>query len=152
MNREEKDFEKRVIYENESFIAYIPFFTDYPYGVFIVSKSHKGNFTEFTDKEKWDLADILKKVTGAFDTLFERLFPYMMCIHQTPVNCEEYKDSTDYYHFHIEFYPPLRDANKIKYYASSEMGAWAACNTLAVEQTSEQLREALRKFLDKIGG
>lgn len=152
MNKEEKDFEKRIIYENESFIAYIPFFTDYPYGVFIVSKSHKGNFTEFTDKEKWDLADILKKVTGAFDTLFDRLFPYMMCIHQTPINCEEYKDSKDYYHFHIEFYPPLRDANRIKYYASSEMGAWAACNTLAVEQTSEQLREALRKFLDKIGG
>lgn len=152
MNKEEKDFEKRIIYENESFIAYIPFFTDYPYGVFIVSKSHKGNFTEFTDKEKWDLADILKKVTGSFDTLFDRLFPYMMCIHQTPVNCEEYKDSKDYYHFHIEFYPPLRDANRIKYYASSEMGAWAACNTLAVEQTSEQLREALKKFLDRIGG
>ncbi|CDF58803.1 galactose-1-phosphate uridylyltransferase [Thermobrachium celere] len=152
MNREEKDFEKRVIYENESFIAYIPFFTDYPYGVFIVSKAHKGNFTEFTDKEKWDLADILKKITGAFDSLFDRLFPYMMCIHQTPVNCEEYKDSKDYYHFHIEFYPPLRDANRIKYYASSEMGAWAACNTLAVEQTSEQLREALKKYLSKIGG
>lgn len=152
MNKEEKDFEKRIIYENESFIAYIPFFTDYPYGVFIVSKSHKGNFTEFTDKEKWDLADILKKVTGSFDTLFDRLFPYMMCIHQTPVDCEEYKDSKDYYHFHIEFYPPLRDANRIKYYASSEMGAWAACNTLAVEQTSEQLREALKKFLDRIGG
>ncbi|MCX7695672.1 MAG: galactose-1-phosphate uridylyltransferase [Caloramator sp.] len=152
MNREEKEFKERVIYENDSFIAYIPFFTDYPYGVFIVSKSHKGNFTEFNDREKWDLADILKKVTGAFDTLFDRLFPYMMCIHQTPVNSDEYKDSKDYYHFHIEFYPPLRDANRIKYYASSEMGAWAACNTLAVEQTSEQLREALRKFLEKIGG
>lgn len=145
MNREEKEFKERVIAENDSFIAYIPFFTDYPYGVFIVSKNHKGNFTEFTDTEKLHLAEILKGITGAFDKLFDRLFPYMMCIHQTPVNCSEYKDSKDYYHFHIEFYPPLRDKNRIKFYASSEMGAWAACNPLSVEETAKTLREAYER-------
>ncbi|KRQ87682.1 Galactose-1-phosphate uridylyltransferase [Caloramator mitchellensis] len=151
MNHEEISFNKRIVTENDSFLAYIPFFTDYPYGVFIVSKNHKGNFTEFTDKEKWDLAEILRNVTGAFDNLFDRLFPYMMCIHQTPVNSEEYKDSDKYYHFHIEFYPPLRDKDKIKFYASSEMGAWAAANTMAVEDAAERLREALEKFKAKIG-
>lgn len=149
INKKEKDFEKRVITENDSFIAYIPFFTDYPYGVFISSKAHKGNFTEFDEKEKMDLAKILKNVTGAMDTLFNKNFPYMMCIHQTPVNSEEYKDSKDYFHFHIEFYPPLRGEHQIKYYASSEMGAWAACNPLSVEDTSKQLREALEKFVNK---
>lgn len=147
MNEEETDFKERIIYENDSFLAYIPFFTDYPYGVFIVSKAHKGNFTEFTDKEKWDLAEMLKNITGAFDSLFDRLFPYMMCIHQTPVNSEEYKDSEKYYHFHIEFYPPLRDKDKLKFYASSEMGAWAAANTMAVEEAAENLRRALEKFV-----
>ena len=150
MNEEEISFNKRLITENDSFIAYIPFFTDYPYGVFIVSKNHKGNFTEFTDKEKWDLAEILKNVTGAFDNLFDRLFPYMMCIHQTPVNTVEYKDSNKYYHFHIEFYPPLRDKDKMKFYASSEMGAWAAANTMAVEDAAENLRWALERFKSKV--
>ncbi|QCX33915.1 galactose-1-phosphate uridylyltransferase [Caloramator sp. E03] len=145
MNREEKEFKKRIIAENDSFISYIPFFTDYPYGVFIVSKSHKGNFTEFDEKEKEDLAMMLKGVTSAFDKLFDRLFPYMMCIHQTPVNCKEYEDSKDYYHFHIEFYPPLRDKNKIKFYASSEMGAWAACNPLSVEETAKLLRDVYER-------
>jgi UDPglucose--hexose-1-phosphate uridylyltransferase len=149
MNKEEESYKKRVITENDSFIAYIPFFTDYPYGVFIVSKNHKGNLMQFTDKEKMDLAVILKNVTGAFDTLFDRLFPYMMCIHQTPVNTEEYADSNEYYHFHIEFYPPLRDKNRIKYYASSEMGAWAACNPLNIEDTSELLRAAYNKFVSE---
>lgn len=146
MNKEEKDFEKRMLFENDSFLVYLPFFTDYPYGAFIVSKSHKGNLSEFTDKEKWDLAEALKLLTGGFDTLFDKPFPYMMNIHQTPVNVEEYKDSDKYFHFHIEFYPPLRDKDKIKWYASSEMGAWAAANTLAVEETAGTLRKAIEKF------
>lgn len=148
MNKEEAAFAQRIITENSSFMAYIPFFTDYPFGVFIVSKNHKGNITEFDVQEKYDLAALLKNITGAFDTLFNRQFPYMMCLHQTPVNCEEYPDAAKYYHFHIEFYTPLRDANKVKFYASSEMGAWAACNPLAVEQTAEMLRQAYDSFVN----
>jgi len=147
MNKEEAAFKQRVIAENDSFMAYIPFFTDYPHGVFIVSKNHKGNITQFNDKEKRDLAAMLKNITGAFDHLFNKLFPYMMCFHQTPVNYEEYGDSDEYYHFHIEFYTPLREANKIKFYASSEMGAWAACNPVAVEEAAESLRQAYQKFI-----
>lgn len=147
MNNEESNPGYRVICENNSFTAYIPFFTDYPYGVFIVSKNHNGNFTEFDEAEKKDLAKILKSVTGAFDTLFNKKFPYMMCIHQTPINSVEYKDAGKYYHFHIEFYPPLRSENKIKYYASSEMGAWAACNPLTVEETAKTLRDAYKKYV-----
>jgi UDPglucose--hexose-1-phosphate uridylyltransferase len=142
MNKEESRIDQRMIGENENFMAYIPFFTDYPYGVFIVSKHHKGNITEFNEVEKRDLALLLKQVTSAFDSLFGKVFPYMMCFHQTPVNCTEYEDANEYYHFHIEFYTPLREAKKIKYYASSEMGAWAACNPLAVEQTAQMLRQA----------
>jgi UDPglucose--hexose-1-phosphate uridylyltransferase len=67
------------------------------------------------------------------------------------VNSEEYKDSEKYYHFHIEFYPPLRDENKIKWYASSEMGAWAAANTMAVEDTAPILKEAINRYREKEG-
>ncbi|MBN2908317.1 galactose-1-phosphate uridylyltransferase [Polycladomyces sp. WAk] len=148
MNREEKAFGQRVITENDSFLAYLPFFTDFPYGLFIVSKNHKTALPDFTRKEKRDLAEMLKHMTGTMDTLFNRLFPYMMVLHQRPVNGD---DVEAYYHFHIEFYPPLRDRNKLKYYASSEMGAWAACNPHAVEQTAEQMREAYRRYLKKEG-
>ncbi|GGE16995.1 galactose-1-phosphate uridylyltransferase [Marinithermofilum abyssi] len=146
MNKEEKKFEQRVIAENDFFIAYIPFFTDYPYGLFIVSKNHKTALSDFTREEKRSLADILQKMTGAMDTMFNRLFPYMMVLHQRPVNGE---DVEDYYHFHIEFYPPLREADKIKFYASSEMGAWAACNPTAVEESAKQLRKAYKQYLQE---
>lgn len=152
MNKEEANAKQRMIGENESFMAYIPFFTDYPYGVFIVSKHHKGNLTQFDEQEKRDLALMLKNVTAAFDHLFGKLFPYMMCFHQTPVNSDDYSDADQYYHFHIEFYTPLREANKIKFYASSEMGAWAACNPLEVEQTAEMLRQAYIRVESKQEG
>jgi UDPglucose--hexose-1-phosphate uridylyltransferase len=103
---------------------------------------------DFNEREKDNFADILKKVSGTFDTLFNKKFPYMMCIHQAPVNSPEYGDYDSYYHFHVEFYPPLRSKDKIKYYASSEMGAWAACNPRSVEETADELREAYRRYLN----
>jgi UDPglucose--hexose-1-phosphate uridylyltransferase len=146
MNGQELAFGQRMLMENEGFLCYLPFFTDYPYGALIVSRKMTGNFTDFDEAQKRDLAAMLRDLTGAFDALFDRPFPYMMCLHQTPVNTEEYRDCAQYFRFHLEFYPPLRDANRIKYYAGSEMGAWAAANTRAVEETAEELRQALVKY------
>jgi UDPglucose--hexose-1-phosphate uridylyltransferase len=140
MNQEEQSFAKRMLVENEHFVSYLPFFTDYPYGAFIVSKSHKTNLSQFTDAERDSLADILQSVTGGMDALFDREFPYMMAIHQAPVNGP---DVSDFYHFHIEFYPPLQTKERLKYLASSESGAWAPCNPTAVEDTAVGLRSAI---------
>ncbi|MEX0975028.1 MAG: hypothetical protein WD024_06770 [Bacillota bacterium] len=110
----------------------------------IVAKRHVTMVAELTAGERRSLAQMLKNLVAAFDRLFGRPFPYMMCVHQGPVNDPSYADAADYYHFHVEFYPPLRDAGKIKYYASSEMGAWAACNPLLVEETAVRLRQVYR--------
>jgi UDPglucose--hexose-1-phosphate uridylyltransferase len=66
-------------------------------------------------------------------------------MHQSPVNSE---NTDDYYHFHIEFFPPLRSAEKIKFNASSETGAWAHCNTTAPEDKADELRKAYTRYLD----
>jgi UDPglucose--hexose-1-phosphate uridylyltransferase len=148
MIREELRFGKRIIAENEHFVAFLPFFTDFPYGLFIVAKSRKTALSDFTAEEKRSLATMLRDMTGAMDALFDRLFPYLMVLHQRPVSGDGVED---YYRFHIEFYPPLRDRNRLKYYASSEIGAWAACNPKAVEETAEELRQAHHRFLEKRG-
>ncbi|GAA3405218.1 galactose-1-phosphate uridylyltransferase [Paenibacillus hodogayensis] len=148
MNRDETEFRQRIIIENEHFLCYLPYFTDYPYGVFIVSKRHLTGLPDFTSDEKRALAEMLKDTTGTMDQLFDKLFPYMMVMHQRPVNGD---DVEAYYHFHIEFYPPLRDKDKIKWYASSEMGAWAAANPMAVEDTAPKMREAYERYLRKEG-
>lgn len=146
MVKEELNFKQRVIIENEDFVTFLPFFADYPYGVYIAAKRHMQNLTQFTQGQKENLAKILKETAGTLDSLFDYTFPYMMCMHQDPVNSGDY---SEYYHFHIEFYPPMRSAEKQKFNASSETGAWACCNPTAPEEKAEELRAAYQKFLKK---
>lgn len=149
MNRQELKDQLRLVHQNESFLAYVPYFTDYPYGVFIVTRHERPNLLTMADNELMDLADMLQSVIGAFDTLFDRPFPYMMCLQQCPVNMPEYADAEQYFHFHVEFYTPLRSKDKIKWMASSETGAGAAANTLLVEDTAEELRNALKQYKEQ---
>lgn len=143
---EEQKADKRIIFETKNFIVFLPFFTDYPYGIFVVAKNDALFFSDFSKEEKQELGIALKDIVGMFDTLFDKPFPYMMCIHQAPVNSTEWGEFSLFYRFHIEFYPPLRSSDSIKYYASSEMGAWAAANTRNVEETAIELKMALKKY------
>ncbi|MDP9412454.1 MAG: galactose-1-phosphate uridylyltransferase, partial [Actinomycetota bacterium] len=47
--------------------------------------------------------------------------------------------------FHIEFYPPNRTADKLKYLAGSETGAGAYVVDVLPEQTALTLREAVER-------
>ena len=137
---------RRIVFESEHFTVFLPFFCEYPYGVYIMSKRHIGNIAQFTEDEKADFAEVLRLTTGMLDCLFDYKFPYMMCMHNAPVNGE---DTSDYYHFHVEFFPPMRSADKQKFNASSETGAWAHGNPTAPEAKTIELREALERFKAK---
>lgn len=143
MEEQERAFGERVIFETEHFMVFLPFFSEYPYGVYVISKRHVGNIMQFTPEERVDLAETLRLTSGMLDSLFGYKFPYMMCMHNAPVNGE---DTSDYYHFHIEFFPPMRSAEKMKFNASSETGAWAHCNPTAPEEKAQELREAYQRF------
>jgi len=127
----------RIISENDSFAAYIPFFARYPYEVHISPRRHIQAFTDFSVAEERDLAAVLKQVLAAYDRLFDRSFPYIMAIHQRPTDGSHY----DHYHFHIEFYPPMRTAEKLKYLAGSEAGAGMFINDTLPEVKAEELRK-----------
>lgn len=145
MLKAEKEFGKRIIFQNEHFTVFLPFFTEYPYGVYIFSNAHKNNISQFTSEERRALAITIKHTVGMFDSLFDYKFPYMMCMHNAPVNGEDVSES---YHFHIEFFPPMRSADKIKFNASSETGVWAHCNPTCPEETSKELRAAYTRYKD----
>lgn len=138
----------RVICENDDFAVILPFFADYPYGIYVISKKHKQNITELDEKESRNFAEIMKMAAGTLDALFDKSFPYMMCMYQNPVNGE---NCSEFNHFHVKFYPPMRSADKQKFNASSETGAWANCNPTAPEEKAEELRTAFKKFIDNGG-
>jgi UDPglucose--hexose-1-phosphate uridylyltransferase len=136
ITHEEQADGRRVIAENSSFVSLIPFFARYPYELHIYSKRHLQALTEMDDGERRDLASMLKAVLVAFDKLFDISFPYMMVLHQRPTDGGDY----DHYHFHIEFYPPLRTATKLKYLAGSETGAGLFINDTLAEEKAAELR------------
>ncbi|MDO5717645.1 MAG: galactose-1-phosphate uridylyltransferase [Tissierellia bacterium] len=144
--REELRFKDRIVYENDSFTAFIPFFAQYPYGVYIFNKSSLKSFADFDEKNKRDFAQILKIIVGSYDRLFDKLFPYMMGIYNEIINDDEFSNSGDFFRFHVKFFPPLRGENSIKWNASSETGAGAFGNPRVSEETAAELREAVRRF------
>lgn len=129
---------KRIITANDSFVAFIPFFARYPYEVHIYPREHLRSIAEFSDTIQQELAVILKIILLKYDNLFDFSFPYMMIVHQEPTTGDVY----DYYHFHIEFYPPHRTKDKIKFLAGCESGIGSFINDAAVEEKARELRES----------
>jgi UDPglucose--hexose-1-phosphate uridylyltransferase len=128
---------ERIIYENESFIALVPFYARWPYEIHIYPKRHVSTLVELTNIERYHLSKALKVVTMKYDLLFKQAFPYMMMLFQAPVNDVSYSHA---FHFHIEFNPVKRDKDKIKWMASVETGTWAFINPKIPEEAAKELR------------
>ncbi len=129
---------RRVVCENDSFTAIVPFYARYPYEVHILARRHLQALDDLTETEERHLAETLKDVLVRYDNLFGFSLPYMMVMHQRPTDGGDY----GYYHFHIEFYPPHRTATKIKYLAGCESGAGTFINDTLPEEKAAELRAA----------
>ncbi|MBO8160549.1 MAG: galactose-1-phosphate uridylyltransferase [Thermosipho sp. (in: Bacteria)] len=130
--------EERKVYETENFVALVPFYARFPYEVHVYPKRHYSTLLEFSEKEKKEFAKVLKVITMKYDKLFEQAFPYMMMFFQAPFNSE---NVSPFFHFHVEFNPPKRDKNKIKWMASVETGTWTFINPVLPEEAAKRLRD-----------
>lgn len=134
--KQERDEKSRVVAETDRFLAVIPFYARYPYEVHIYAKNHRAAMNEFDDSDEFDLAVMLKTVLQKYDGLWGFSMPYMMVMHQKPTDGKEYASS----HFHIEFYPPYRTPEKLKYLAGCESGAGTFVNDTLPEEKAAELR------------
>lgn len=135
---------RRIVSVSDTWIAGIPFFARWPYEVHLQPRRHVGWLHELDNAEVDGLADDLLCVLRAYDALFGFSLPYVMAIHQRPVDGANHGA----YHLHIELYPPHRTATRLKYLAGSETGAGAFINDSLPEETAPQLRAALPSALD----
>lgn len=127
---------RRIISENETAIAFLPYFARYAYEVFVAPKRSHQSIAALSDAEARDLAEVLKDTVIRFDNLWQTPFPYVMPLHQAPT------DSGDYsaFHFHIEFHPPLRRPNLLKYLAGPEIGGGNFLSDTSAEEKAAELR------------
>jgi len=142
----EYESKSRILYENADFTVFLPFFAMWPYEVHVYPRRHVQNLPMLTEEERYSLADALKVITKAYNMLFDMNLPYIMAVHQSPTDGGEYK----YYHLHIEFYPPNRDANKLKYAAGIEWGAGVFTYDGLPEERAMQLKKAVNKALNDL--
>ncbi len=132
---------RRIVSENESWIAGVPFAARWPYEVHLQPRRHVGWLHELDATERRHLAALLGSLLRGYDRLFGFSLPYIMAIHQRPTDGL----GNDGYHLHIEFYPPNRTATKLKYLAGSEAGAGAFINDTLPEETAPRLRAAMEE-------
>jgi UDPglucose--hexose-1-phosphate uridylyltransferase len=128
---------RRVVAQNDSFVAFVPFFARFPAEMQIYSRRHFGTLPGMTAAEVSDLAEILSAVRRKYDNLFGFPLPLMMLLRQSPARGEH-----PYFHFHVEFYPIQRSATKLKYLAGVETGSGAFLNDTQAEERALALRAA----------
>jgi len=134
--KSEHDDGRRIILENQSAIAFLPYFARYAYEVFVAPKETHASLETLTEAERLELAAVLKCVLIKFDNLWQMPFPYVMALHQAPTDGGDYRG----FHFHIEFHPPLRQPNLLKYLAGPEIGGGNFLSDTAPEEKAAELR------------
>ena len=109
---------RRLLAERDSAIAFVPYFARYAYETFVVPKEPHASLADLSAAEVGDLAAVLLEVLVRFDNLWRTSFPYVMALHQAPTDGRRH----DGFHFHVEFHPPLRKPDLLKYLAGPEVG------------------------------
>ena len=134
--QQELNAKERIVLENESFVALVPYWAVWPFETMIVPKRHVTSILELTQKEVANYASILKALTIKYDNLFETSFPYSAGIHQSPTDGKD----NSHWHMHMSFYPPLlRSAEVKKFMVGYEMFANPQ-RDITAEQAAQRLR------------
>jgi UDPglucose--hexose-1-phosphate uridylyltransferase len=135
----ELSYQQRIIEVNDHFVAFVPYFARFVFETYIVPKKHVA-FIDQLDNEKLDaLACIFKNTMVRFDNLFDTSFPNITMHQNGPTDG---KEESSLFHYHIEFYPPMRSPDKLKYLAGFESGGGNIINPVKPEEAAAQLRNA----------
>ena len=135
---------RRVVHENDCVVVYVPYAARWAYEAHVVMREHRSSLLACEPEELRLLAAGLQALVRGYDALFDRPFPYVMAVHQAPTaDASHTRSAARRGHLHIEFYPPLRTAEKLKYLAGSEQGAGTFISDTLPEESAAQLREAI---------
>lgn len=131
----EKEDGRRIICENESAIAFLPYFARYAYEVFVAPKQTHASLATLSQAEVADFANALKCLLVKLDNLWRMAFPYVLTLHQSPTDGRDPRG----FHFHIEIHPPLRQPNLLKYLAGPEIGGGNFLSDTSPEEKAAEL-------------
>ncbi|OGZ18788.1 MAG: galactose-1-phosphate uridylyltransferase [Candidatus Nealsonbacteria bacterium RBG_13_42_11] len=129
MNEWERKTKKRVVFENEDFLAVCPFASKSAFEIIISPKNHLPYFERINEKEKWQLAEAfqvaLKKIHKGLSDPAHNFY-----LHTAPCDGKNYS----YYHWHWTILP------KTATLGGFELGARMEISTIAPEKAASYLK------------
>jgi UDPglucose--hexose-1-phosphate uridylyltransferase len=132
---------ERVVAQNETWVALVPFWAVWPFEVLLLPRDFVSRIDEMNDGQRAGLADLLQKVTGGYNRVFNAPFPYSMGLHPAPSDGELHPE----WLLHLHFYPPLlRSATIRKFMVGFEL-LGSPQRDITPESAAATLRGALSK-------
>ncbi|MGI4755825.1 MAG: UDP-glucose--hexose-1-phosphate uridylyltransferase [Janthinobacterium lividum] len=131
---------ERVVAENASWVAVVPFWAIWPFEVLLLPRTQVATMAALSDAQRADLADMLHRVTSGYNRVFDTPFPYSMGFHPAP--CDD-KDHPEW-QLHAHFYPPLlRSATVRKFMVGFEL-LGSPQRDITPESAAETLRAVMK--------
>lgn len=129
----ETEHKKRMVFENEDFVAFCPFSSRAAFEVWVMPKKHSPYFERITNEQKLKLAEVFGKAMNAiFVSLNDP--PYNFYIHTAPCDGKDYPA----FHWHIEILPHTST------WAGFELETGIEISTIQPEVAAEFLRKNVK--------
>lgn len=127
--------QKRLVFENDCWIAYVPYAAKYPFEIQVAPKHSVADLSQLNEEQLDSWPEIAIAVMKKLDGVYGIPMPYIAAWYQAPVNKGK---NTIRLHWQINCIRSTPE--KLKYLAGSEsaMGAFVA------DQTPEQIAQTLR--------
>ncbi|WP_457681512.1 galactose-1-phosphate uridylyltransferase [Thermovibrio sp.] len=133
---------ERVVYENEEFVVYCPFYSIFPFQMRVAPKKHLYSYTQLSEQELYLLADALQK---SIRKLHKALVnpPYNFFVHTSPPVRENFREPhyfaliEESFHWYLEILPRITTP------AGFEWGSWYFINPTKPESAAKFLREVV---------
>lgn len=132
----EKKVEKRIVAENDGFIAFCPFASRSAFEIWVMPKKHSPYFERINDEDKVKLGEVLKKSLTAIKGTINNP-PYNFYIHTSPCDGKDYR----HYHWHIEILPHTST------WAGFELETGIEISMIQPEESAKALRGSLNNNL-----
>ena len=133
---------ERIVAQNDSWIALVPFWAVWPFELMLLPRSPVGSLRQLDEPGRRGLANILKRVTAGYNQVFHVPFPYSMGFHAAPCDGSPHPE----WLLHAHFYPPLlRSATVRKFMVGFEM-LGSPQRDITPEAAAAILREAFESL------
>jgi UDPglucose--hexose-1-phosphate uridylyltransferase len=135
----EQQKNERLIYEDDSIIALVPYFAEYAYDVYIYPKRHVSFLHQCTRSEIQSVLNFVPQTIEALNKIFEKEISYSFSLHQGPVNTK----GSNSYHMYYKIHTPQRNKDSRKLLGAVETSTGTFINGILPKTAASSIRNKI---------